>query len=78
MGDGSMAFACPGADPLGLRRLRTADFDYFDESDIKNNAVVALPPVPASIRSVRKPYGSDGTPAGPPCPPRRRPLRWHW
>ena len=55
-GDGSVALVCPGADPLGLRRLRAADVDYvesvddIDNSDIKNNAAVTLPLAPVSVR----------------------------
>ena len=49
-GDGSVAFAWLGANPLGPRRLRATDFDYFDDSNIQNNAVVALPPAAASNR----------------------------
>ena len=55
-GDGSVAFVCPGADPLGLWRLRAADVDYvesvddIDDSDIKNNAAAVLPLAPASDR----------------------------
>ena len=51
-----MVFVRLGADPLGLWRLCAADFDhindndYVDDSDIKDNAVVALSPAPASDR----------------------------
>ena len=62
-GDGSVAFVCPGADPLGLWRLRTADVDYvepvddIDDSDIKNSAAVALA-LPLAAASVRGHQGA--------------------
>ena len=66
-GDGSVAFACPGADPLGLRRLHAAD--YFDDSDIKNNAVVALPLAPASNRKRQEAPPGGGDACWPSLPP---------
>ena len=76
-GDCSVAFACPGADPLGLRRLRAADFDYFDDSDIKNNAAVALPLAPACNRERQGRTGRRGRLLAL-LAPRCRPFWWHW
>ena len=68
-GNGSVAFACPGAAPRGLRRLRAADFDYFDDSDIKNNAAMALPWAPASNRERQEALLDGGDTRWPSLPP---------
>ena len=77
-GDGSVVFARPRADPLGLRRVCAADFDYIDyiddidyvdNSDIKENAVVALSPAPASDRERQEALRDEGDACLPPLPP---------
>ena len=74
-GDGSVAFVCPGKDPLGLRRLRVADVNYvesvddIDDSDIKSNAAVALP-LSVVFGGIRVPSLAVGLTAGPPRPSR--------
>ena len=74
-GDSSVAFVCPGADPLGLRRLRAADVDCveyvddIDDSDIKNNAAVALPLAPASDRGHQGALPGGGAGRWPSLPP---------
>ena len=91
-GDGSVVFVRPGVDPLGLRRLCAADFNYIDyihdihyvdDSDSKDKAVMALSPARASDQDRKEALLDEGDaywtslPPLPPPPPERRPFRQH-